>query len=88
MDIRKELYQKSEKEWGYKIIKDDAVMIIQDFKPFTKGFQRMSEREANKCADEFIKMYMKQYLSTEVKKPKSLLSKIWGIFRRNNGTHV
>jgi hypothetical protein len=88
MDIRKELYKKNEEEWGYKIIVDNAVMIDQDFEPFVGGLKPMTERKANKCADEFIKMYMKQYLSTEVKKPKSLLSKIWGIFRRNNGTHV
>jgi hypothetical protein len=87
MDIRKELHKISEKEWGYKIIIDSAVIINQDTEPFVSGLQTMSERKANKYADDFIRNYIKtetetQSAAPEIIKHKSLLSKILSVFKR------
>lgn len=50
----KEIF-KTDKGFGYKILKDDVVVIVQDFKPGVEGWIFMTEREANQLADEEIK---------------------------------
>jgi hypothetical protein len=90
MDIRKELYKKGEEEWAYRIIKNNTVIIHQDFKPFANGFQSMTEEEANKYADDYIKSISEteesnlNSVSKEIKieKPESILSRVLGIFKK------
>jgi hypothetical protein len=50
----KEIFE-TEKGFGYKILKDDVVVIIQDFKPGVEGWISMTKEEANQLADEEIK---------------------------------
>jgi hypothetical protein len=49
----KEIF-KTKKGYGYKILKDGLVIMMQDFKPFVEGWQPMTEEEANQFADEEI----------------------------------
>jgi len=49
----KEIF-KTNKGYGYKILQDDIVVIIQDFKPGVEGWQPMTQQEANQLADEEI----------------------------------
>jgi hypothetical protein len=50
----KEIF-KTDKGFGYRILKDDMVVIVQDFKPGVEGWISMSEEEAKQLADEEIK---------------------------------
>jgi hypothetical protein len=50
----KEIFRIDNRKYGYKIIKDGVVIIIQDFKPSVEGWQPMTESEANQLADEEI----------------------------------
>jgi hypothetical protein len=45
----------NEEGYGYKILKDGVIVIIQDFKPGVEGWQPMTEEEANQLADEEIR---------------------------------
>ena len=49
----KEIF-KTENGYGYKILKDGVVVIIQDFKPGVEGWVSMTQEEANQLADEEI----------------------------------
>jgi hypothetical protein len=49
----KEIF-KTNKGYGYKILKDGVVVIIQDFKPEVEGWVPMTQQEANQLADEEI----------------------------------
>lgn len=49
----KEIF-KTNKGYGYKILKDGVVVIIQDFKPGVEGWVSMTQQEANRLADEEI----------------------------------
>jgi len=50
---RKEIF-KTKDGYGYRILKDDVVIITQDFKPKVEGWQTMTEEEANQLAEEEI----------------------------------
>jgi hypothetical protein len=50
----KEIFR-NEEGYGYKILKDGVIVIIQDFKPGVEGWQPMTEEEANQLADEEIR---------------------------------
>jgi hypothetical protein len=50
---RKEIF-KTKDGYGYRILKNDVVVIIQDYKPFVEGWQPMTEEEANQLAEEEI----------------------------------
>ena len=61
----KEIF-KTEKGYGYKILKDGVVIIIQDFKPGVEGWVPMTQREANQLADEEIKRLVELENSQQV----------------------
>jgi hypothetical protein len=50
----KEVFRIKNNQYGYKILKDGEVIIIQDFKPNVEGWQTMTEEEANLLADKEI----------------------------------
>jgi hypothetical protein len=50
----KEIFKINNKNYGYKILKDGEVVIIQDFKPGVEGWQTMTQEEANLLADKEI----------------------------------
>jgi len=41
--------------YGFKILKDGIPIIIQEFKPFSEGFQKMTREEAEYYANEYKK---------------------------------
>jgi|YNPMSStandDraft_1061717.scaffolds.fasta_scaffold11776_3 hypothetical protein len=50
----KEIF-KTDEGFGYKILKNEVVFIVQDFKPGVEGWIPMTKEEANQLADEEIK---------------------------------
>lgn len=55
-EYTKEIF-KTEKGYGYKILRDGIPVVIQDFKPHVEGWQAMTKEEAEKFAEETLQYF-------------------------------
>lgn len=57
MGYRYELFKTEQGGYGFIIYKDEVPIFIQEFKPYSTGFEPMTEEEARKYAEELIRYY-------------------------------
>jgi len=57
MAYRYELFKTKYGGYGFAIYKDDILILVQEFKPYSQGFEPMTEEEARRYAEELIRYY-------------------------------
>ena len=52
--------------FGYRVLKDGTLVVVQDYQPGVEGFQVMSKTKAGQLANELVEYYQSL---TEVSEP-------------------